>query len=124
MEKIQIETGDIRLQAELNESETAGAILKILPVSGSTNVWGDEIYFSIPIHLDQAPDAVHQVGVGDLGFWPAGDAFCIFFGPTPVSTNEKPWAYSPVNIFGKIIGDATVLKKVPSGATIKVSRED
>jgi hypothetical protein len=44
-----------------------------------------------------------------------------FFGPTPVSTGDQPRAYSPVNVFGKVLGDATLFKGAPSGATVKVT---
>jgi hypothetical protein len=124
MERILIETGDIRLSAELNESETAKAIYDLLPLTGSAIIWGEEIYFSIPLHLEQSRDARMEVRVGELGFWPAGDAFCIFFGPTPVSQNDQPMAYSPVNVFGSIQGDPGVLRKVVSGDAIRVSREE
>ena len=123
MRTIRIEVGEIVISAELNESETANIISDNLPISGNTNVWGDEIYFNVPFHIDQAADAVQDVEVGGLGFWPAGDAFCIFFGPTPVSLNEVPRAYSPVNIFGKVLDDPRVLKQVNNGQTIKVSKE-
>ena len=123
MKTIRIETVNISLLAELNESETAKAIYDILPITGDSNVWGDEIYFSIPLHLEQAPDSRQEVEVGDLGYWPSGHAFCIFFGPTPVSMNELPRAYSPVNVFGKITGDASVLKKVQNGEIIKINKE-
>jgi hypothetical protein len=123
MKSVHIETGEINLVAEFNDSETAKAIYEILPVTGKANVWGEEIYFSIPLHIEQAEDARQEVEVGGLGFWPAGDAFCIFFGPTPVSTDQIPRAYSPVNIFGKITGDARVLRKVINGDTIKISKE-
>jgi hypothetical protein len=124
MDRILIETGDILLSAELNDSVTAKAIHDTLPLKGSANVWGDEIYFSIPLHIDQERDARIEVEVGDLGFWPAGDAFCIFFGPTPVSISVKPMAYSPVNVFGKITGDATVLRKIGNGEEIVVRKEE
>ena len=123
MRSIRIQSGDIILKADLNDSATADMIYDLLPISGSANVWGDEIYFSIPAHIDQSPDAIQEVEVGTLAFWPQGDAFCIFFGPTPVSINEIPRAYSPVNVFGKITGDATKLKKVNNGAEVKVSKE-
>ncbi|TFF90402.1 MAG: hypothetical protein EU548_03160, partial [Promethearchaeota archaeon] len=35
-----------------------------------------------------------------------GNGFCIFWGPTPASSGEKPVAASPVNVFAKIEGDA------------------
>jgi hypothetical protein len=123
MSKISIQTGDISLIAELNDSETANSILKLLPITGTANVWGDEIYFSIPLHIQESAVARQEVEVGDLGYWPAGNAFCIFFGPTPVSTNQNPKAYSPVNVFGRIKGDATVLKKVANGDEVKVSAQ-
>lgn len=120
MTKITIESGDIILEAVLNDSDTARAVSALLPFTGSANVWGDEIYFSIPVHVEQSEDAKQEVEIGDLAFWPVGDAFCIFFGPTPVSTGEIPKAYSPVNVFGKIHGDSTILKKVSNGDEIKV----
>jgi len=123
MEKIRIETGDISFVAELNGSDTAISIYNMLPINGIANIWGDEVYFTIPVHLDQSSDARQEVGIGDLAFWPAGDAFCIFFGPTPVSTSEIPKAYSPVNVFGHILGDATEFRKVSNGDEIKVSKE-
>jgi hypothetical protein len=119
--KIKIEVDDITVDAELNDSDTAAKILEILPIEGRANVWGDEIYFDIPLHIDMEPDARAGVEVGDLGYWPAGPAFCIFYGPTPVSTDEKPRAYSPVNVFGRVLGDATQFKSVQSGAKVTVS---
>lgn len=119
-----IESGDIRLSAELLGTGTARAIYELLPVSGPAQVWGDEIYFPIPLHVEPEADARQEAEVGDLGFWPAGDAFCIFFGPTPVSHDEKPRAYSPVNIFGKIKGDARILKQVSGGDLVTVTREE
>lgn len=123
MKKIIIETGEIRLNAVLNDSETARVIYDILPLEGTANVWGDEIYFSIPVHIEQAMDAKQEVNIGDLGYWPSGDAFCIFFGPTPVSVDDTPMAYSPVNVFGSVEGDAKLLKSVSNSDIIKVIRE-
>lgn len=120
MEKIRIEAGVVSLLAELNESDTAKRIYDLLPISGRANTWGDEIYFTIPVHIEQAPDAKQEVRIGDLGFWPAGDAFCIFFGATPVSNGDLPRAYSPVNVFGRILGDATEFRKVGNGDKVKV----
>ena len=124
MKRISIETGDIKLSAVLDDSETSRSVYGILPLTGTANVWGDEIYFTIPLHLEESPDAKQQVDVGDLGFWPPGNAFCIFFGPTPVSSNEFPRAYSPVNVFGRIQGDAAILKRVSNGDQVMVSKEE
>lgn len=121
MSQIVIVVDNIRLTAELNHSETARAVLHALPLSGTANVWGDEIYFAIPLALKQAADAVDTVNVGDLGYWPTGTAFCIFFGPTPVSTDHRPRAYSPVNVFGHINEEPTVLRQVQDGAEIHIT---
>jgi hypothetical protein len=123
MDKVRIESGNVTLFAELNGSATARGIYDKLPLSGKASTWGDEIYFTIPLHWDEAPDARQEVEIGDLGFWPAGDAFCIFFGPTPVSNGVRPRAYSPVNVFGHILGDPEELKKVGNGDEIKVTKE-
>ncbi len=120
MEKILITVENISAEAELFETPTARKILEALPLEGSSNIWGDEIYFSIPLNIEQEPEAREDVDIGDLGYWPAGPAFCIFFGPTPVSAGNQPRAYSPVNVFGKIMGDTRQFKAVSDGAVIKI----
>lgn len=120
MIKIIIEVENISLEAELLDTPTARRIADALPLEGFVNVWGDEIYFDIPLTIDQEPGASQDVEVGDLGYWPAGPAFCIFFGPTPVSSGNQPRAYSPVNVFGRVRDNPQLLKSVASGAIIKI----
>ena len=120
---ITISVNDIRLEAELGTSATAVKILEALPFEGTVNTWGDEIYFTIPVAVQQEPDARAEVEIGELAYWPMGKAFCIFFGPTPVSRDDKPRAYSPVNVFGRVLGDATALKGITNGARIRVNRK-
>ena len=122
MNPITIFTEGISLSAELNDSPTASRIWEALPIEGRASIWGDEIYFEIPVVAEQEPDARAEVEVGELGYWPVGHAFCIFFGPTPVSTDERPRAYSPVNILGRVVGDATQLRAVRSGAAVRLAR--
>ena len=124
MGKIRITVENLSVTAELLDTATARKIMEALPFEGSVNVWGQEIYFTIPLNIGQEPDAREDVNVGDLAYWPAGPAFCIFFGPTPVSTGSQPRAYSPVNVFGRVVGDATQFKSVPNGATIHVTLSD
>lgn len=119
MRQIRIRAGDIQVTAELNDSRTADAIWKALPLSAVGNRWGDEIYFSIPVKL-QEENAQATVSLGDLGYWPPGNAFCIFFGRTPVSRGQEIRPASPVNVFGRVVGDPTVLKKVQDGETVVV----
>jgi hypothetical protein len=119
---IKISAGDITVLAELGENLTARKIWEALPLDGTVNRWGDEIYFGIPVKIEEEHDARDEVQIGDLGYWPPGSAFCVFFGPTPASTDEHPRAASPVNVFGHIKGDAVIFRAVQSGSTVRVER--
>jgi hypothetical protein len=85
------------------------------------STWGDEIYFSIPVNVDvEEPREV--VEMGDLGYWPPGSAFCIFFGPTPASRGDEIRPASPVNVFGRVEGDPRVFTSVASGDPVRLER--
>jgi uncharacterized protein len=116
---ISITAGKVTLQGELNDSPTAKAILKALPIKARGNRWGGEIYFAIPVKTKLEPDNSRDVlQAGELGYWPVGNAFCIFFGRTPASQANEIRAASDVNIIGKIIGDVSVLWNVADGAEV------
>jgi len=121
--KIRIKAGTVTAQAVLNDSPTAGKIWEALPIEASGDTWGDEIYFGIPVKAPLEKEAKEVVEVGDLGFWPPGHAFCIFFGPTPVSRGSEVRPASAVNVVGRIAGDAKVFKKVPSGSKVRIDKE-
>ena len=123
MRKILITISNLSVSAELNSSISADKIWEALPLSGSVNVWGDEIYFEIPVSLKEVSDAQQEVEVGTLAYWPPGSALCVFFGKTPVSTSDKPKAYSPVNILGLVDGDSKVFKIVEAGDQIVIDKE-
>ena len=121
--KIRIIAGAIEAEAELNDTGTAQAIWETLPIKSRVNLWGDEIYFSIPLSLNlEAGQGV--VNMGELGYWPDGNAFCIFFGPTPVSQGNEIRPASPVTVFGKVIGDPTTFKKIAEGTKITIRRKN
>ena len=120
MAKIMIIAGDIMIRAQLYDTPTARAIEQILPVQGTVSTWGDEIYFTIPLEQMLEPDARQDVEAGELGYWPQGPTFCIFFGPTPASTSGNPRAYSPVNVFGRVLEDPKSLKGVQNDELIRV----
>ena len=119
--RIGIRCGDVEASATLNGSDSAQAIWDALPIVGSANIWGDEIYFRILVALAE-DEAQEVVELGDLGYWPPGNAFCIFFGPTPMSRGNEIRPASPVNVFGKIDGDATAFKRVSSGTQVLIER--
>ena len=117
--RIQITAGEITVTAELNDTNTADLIGEALPIEGSAQTWGDEIYFSIPVKAGEEKGQ-EVVELGDLGYWSPGSAFCMFFGPTPMSSGDEIRPASPVTVFGRIEGDPTVLKAVPAGAAVKI----
>lgn len=123
-EKIRIKAGNIEMIADLLEnSKTAQAICDALPLEGRANRWGKEIYFHIPVEFE-LENGQETVGLGDLGYWPQGNAFCVFFGPTPMSQGDEIRPASAVNVFGRIIGDPRKLEKVTPGTTVLVTTEE
>ena len=112
-------TGKVAAELIEKNPKTEEAIWNALPIEGKANRWGDEIYFSIPVNVG-LEEGQEVVSVGDVAYWPPGKAFCIFFGPTPASRGNEPRAYSPVNVFAKIVGDASIFKKVKTGEKIRI----
>jgi hypothetical protein len=120
---IRITAGQVTADGELHHSRTATAVWEALPIEAKAETWGDEIYFPIGVKLDEeSPRDV--VGMGDLGYWPPGQAFCIFFGKTPASRGDEIRPASPVNVLGRIDGDATVFKKVRAGTRVTIERKE
>ena len=118
---IRITAGTVSVEASLNDSRTGQAIWDALPIEAKAQTWGDEIYFGIGV--SEAEDAARAVvAMGDLGYWPPGQAFCIFFGPTPASRGDEIRPASPVNVVGRVVGDARVFKPVRSGARVIIQR--
>lgn len=110
--KINIQIGSLSVEADLNDSATAKKVAEALPITASFNTWGDEIYFTIPVNAELDETARKEVELGDLGYWPSANAFCIFFGQTPMSDPGRIVPASAVNIIGRVIGDATRFKEV------------
>lgn len=119
--RIRITAGSVSAEAVLNDSHTAAAVWNALPLSVPSQRWGEEIYFGIPVKV-KAESPSETVELGDIGYWPPGSAFCIFFGPTPASRGREIRPASPVNVFGRISGDATVFTRVRSGTAVRVER--
>ncbi len=120
---ITIVAGDVTAEAELNDTRTAQLIWDALPIEATANTWGEEIYFDVPVSTG-LEDGVELVEMGDLGYWPQGPAFCIFFGPTPISRGDEIRPASAVNIIGRVIGDARVFCSVGGGQTVRLSKSE
>jgi hypothetical protein len=116
---IRITAGGVTVDAELNDTTSGKAIAAALPIEARGDTWGDEIYFDIGLSL--APESpVETVALGDLGYWPPGKAFCIFFGPTPMSRGDEIRPASAVNVVGRVTGDPRAFKRVRSGARVTI----
>lgn len=122
MRTIKITAGSANSTARLHENATADAIWEALPITGTVNRWGQEIYFEIPVRRPQASDAREVLEAGELGYWPVGHAFCIFWGPTPASRGREIRAYSPVNVFGQLDVDPQAFDAVAGGEEIRIER--
>lgn len=120
--RIRITVGSIQLEAELKQSKTAGEVYAALPIDAPINTWGEEFYFKLPGVRDYRETATNQVKVGDVAFWGAGQVLAIFFGRTPMSMGPDPVPADRVNVIGKIVGDATQLRRVMEAPTIRVER--
>ncbi len=117
---VKITAGGIQVEVELNDGPTAKSIAKVLPIKARAQRWGEEIYFAIPVEAGLEPDAREILEPGELGYWPSGNAFCIFFGPTPASRGDEIRAASAVNIIGRTKSDLSQLPGVPDGADVLI----
>ncbi|MBN40884.1 MAG: hypothetical protein FI721_04345 [SAR202 cluster bacterium] len=110
------------INALLNQTETAKSFVDILPINSPINLWGEEIYFPVDLYLDnELPQ--ETVNIGDIAYWPPGNAFCIFFGETPASVDGNIKPASAVTVIGKLESDPEVLKRVKSGENIIIRRD-
>jgi hypothetical protein len=119
---IRVVVGSVTLDAELSDTPCARAVAEALPIEASISTWGDEFYFSVPVRQSADDTATLEVKVGDIGYWPPGEALAIFFGPTPASTGDDPVPASDVNVVGRILGDARSLKNVARERSIRIER--
>lgn len=120
--RVQFKDGEpIIIQLRPEPTPTIEALLTAVPFSSNANTWGDEVYFNAPFHAELETDARAEMEIGDVAFWPDGDAIAIFFGRTPASVDDKPRAYSPCNLIGTLEGDTSALKRVKSGYSLEIA---
>jgi hypothetical protein len=112
-----IVTVDGREFAGVLEDGGAGAILaESLPIAARLSRWGEEYYGSVGVQIPEDATAREIMEVGEIAYWPPGSALCIFFGPTPASTDDRPRAASPVVPLGRVTSPVDALKRL--GATV------
>lgn len=121
--KIKIIIDSKEIKAELFDTECAKRIFQALPIESTINEWGDEFYFSIGIKMPIDSTATTNVKVGDIGYWPPGEALAIFFGKTPLSKGEDPVPASEVNKVGRVLDDPILLKSLKGARNIRIEKE-
>ncbi|MBU1915146.1 MAG: hypothetical protein KJ563_08140 [Candidatus Thermoplasmatota archaeon] len=120
--RVQFKGGEsITIQLRPEPTPTIEALLTAVPFSSNASTWGDEVYFSAPFHAELETDARVEMEIGDVAFWPDGDAIAVFFGRTPASVDDKPRAYSLCNLIGTLEGDISALKRVKPGSSLEVA---
>jgi hypothetical protein len=123
--KVIIRFATYQVEAEIFDTPTGRAVYDALPVKRNVITWGREIYFELPVTVELEEGARAEASVGDLGYWPNMPAFCIFFGPTPVSTGDRPRAASPVNLFGRLLAvEPERLARIAEGENVSVEPLD
>lgn len=120
---IKITAGKVTVAAELSDTDLARTIAGKLPIEASPNVWGDEFYFRIPVQSGLDETATSKIKVGDIGFWPPGNAMAIFFGPTPMSSGADPVPASDVCLIGRITDDARLLRNATGAGKIRIEKD-
>lgn len=100
------------ISGQLNGTETAEAIAEVLPLEDTPHFWGEEIYFAVPVDIAENERPKEELEVGDLAYWPDGNSFCIFYGPTPSSEGSEPRPASPVTVIGELTGNVSSLREL------------
>ena len=122
MPDLELRVDDLTLAADWSDEapETVRALDTALPLSGEASRWGDELYFRTDV--DVGPENAREaVEPGTIAYWPAGNALCLYWGPTPASGGEEPRAASPVNLVARV-ADYEPLSAVEGGAFVELSR--
>ena len=112
MNKIIIRTRTANFEAQLDDSDISNAIWLDSPHKLDINMLGSMIYCDMPLKVVLPKEGrTDEMEVGDIAYWPGPGAFCIFFGPTPLSGEDgKPGAPYPMIKIGKVIGDCSEME--------------
>jgi len=112
MNNIIIRTRNAEFKAELDDSDISNAIWLSGPYKLDINMLGSMIYAELPLDVLLPKEGrITKLEVGDIAYWPGPGAICIFFGPTPLSGEDrKPVAPYEVIRIGRIVGDCSAME--------------
>jgi hypothetical protein len=119
--RVRFTFGALTLDAEFDDTPTAQAIARALPLTSSVMTWGEEVYFEIPVIAAREKDARAVVTPGEIAYWPDGHCIAIGFGRTPISRGDETRLASPCNIFARALGDVKALAAIRAGIKVQVA---
>ena len=119
--RLVLQAGKVSLTLELRDTPTSKALYAAAPFEARAQTWGEEVYFSTPVSAKLEPGAKQVVEPGTVCFWTQGDAIALPYGRTPISTDDKPKLANACSVLGKVMGDFSVLRKIKSGARLRIS---
>ncbi len=111
--KITVRLDGTDFRAELDNGAITTALAAAMPLTVRMTRWGDELYGDIGEvgeTLTDLPEGREIMSVGELAYWKPGNALCIFYGPTPVSTDSRPRAASAAVVIGRVLDEVESLK--------------
>ena len=120
--RIRIAWDNEHVEVVMADTPTAQRVWAALPCTSSASVWGEEIYFAMPVQAELEPDARQVVEKGAVCFWVEGSSLALPYGPTPISQGDECRLVSEVNVLGHIEGDPRGLASVRGGIEIRVER--
>ena len=110
--KITVRTRNGEYPGELDGSDISNAIWLSNRLTVEINMLGGMMYGELPLDVILPKEGrTTKLETGDIAYWPGPGAFCIFFGPTPLSGEDgQPVAPYPVIKIGKMIGGCSGLE--------------
>ena len=121
LQKIQINLSNITFYGYLEINDFTKKIMSKFPLESDIQFWGDEIYFPISIYGNSIDNLKEVVSKGDIAYWPPGNAFCIFWGPTPMSVEDEIRPASPVKVIGYMDSDSSDFSQFNNGEKININ---
>lgn len=119
--EVKIGVGDVEAMAWLNGADTAREVLEAMPLASTISLWGDEMYFPVPVDRELR-NGTGTVSLGDIAYWPAGRSICIFLGGTPLSRGGVIKPLTPVEVIGRLEVPERFVGRVRQGERITMRR--